>query len=542
MHRLSPSIALMLLAATVLASCGPQPDVLAARAPACSPGGDPVVLEGEVDEAQARSYRVLPFTVLPGTGRVEVGYGWQATIPIDDPLQQTVFDLGLWDARGYRAQEGFRGWSGSRQGRLDLGQAPVHVEASNAERGYTPGPIEPGTWYVELGVAAVSPGGARYRVEVACRSSTDNAGPQRPDPVDPYHVARSEAGWYHGDFHMHGYHSNPAAPDWDEMIAAARAVELDFLMITEYVTGQHWRTLGAVQRAHPDLVIWPGREVITYFGHATVFGETPGFYEYRHGFEDVRMGQIQAGSKDAGALFGIAHPTIFPGEEFRRFCRGCEYELDGETDFSRVDTIEVLTGPIIVDSTALQLPGPARPVQNPFVQTAIEYWESKLLAGFKITAVSGSDAKGVEPEALRRERGYGSSATAVHATALSRPALRDAITSGRAYVKTRGVADSPSLEMLALVGERTYRFGDQIAAETAQLRLTVAGGAGQTLEVMRNGQLVSTHAIESDPYKLELTIERSDDEGPLGTFWRIQTRDAVALTTIGNPIFLRGSD
>ena len=50
-------------------------------------------------------------------------------------------------------------------------------------------------------------------------------------------------------------------------------------MVTEYVTGRHWDTLGAVQRANPDLVIWPGREVITTMrsttSRSTCSGEAP---------------------------------------------------------------------------------------------------------------------------------------------------------------------------------------------------------------------------------------------------------------------------
>jgi hypothetical protein len=537
----------VILLAWVLLACGCSPPAVSvhaddAAAPECRPDAGPVELTGEVTEADARSYRMLPFRVAAGTGRIEVGYGWAPLSgPIDDPLLQTVFDLGLWDANGYREARGFRGWSGSRQGRLDLGQAPVFIEYARAERGYHPGPIEPGIWSVDLGIAAVSPGGARFHVRIEC--STGDGEPTTDDPVDPMHVARPEPGWYHGDFHMHGWHSNPVAPSWDDMIDEARGAGLDFLMLTEYVTGQHWRTLGAVQRAHPDVVIWPGREVITYFGHATVFGETPNTLEYRHGFEDVRMREIQAGSKDDGALFGIAHPTIYPGDEFRRFCRGCEYELDDDTDFSRVDTVEVLTGPIIVDSRMLQLPGPPRPVQNPFVQTAIEYWEDKLRRGYRITAVSGSDAKGVEDAQTRRVRGYGSSATAIYSDALSRPALRAAIEAGRAYVKTRGAHDSPNLQMHAHTADgHTFSWGDTVPADRAQLEIRVVGGAGQTLEVIRNGEIVATETIDGDDFSYSLDIVGAADAGPLGTFWRIQTRDAVALTTIGNPLYLRAAE
>ncbi|MBI2383024.1 MAG: CehA/McbA family metallohydrolase [Gammaproteobacteria bacterium] len=193
-------------------------------------------------------------------------------------------------------------------------------------------------------------------VLLACLAAA--GAPPAADPADAGHVARIAPGWYHGDFHMHGYHSNPAAPEWEDFVAQARAAKLDFLMVTEYVTGRHWKTLGAVQRAHPDLLIWPGREIITYFGHVNTHGETPGLHEYRHGFEDVDIGTIQREAKARGALFQVNHPTLFPPPLFSNFCRGCYFELGERIDWAQVDTIEILTGPAIATGADLGAPLP----------------------------------------------------------------------------------------------------------------------------------------------------------------------------------------
>ena len=214
-------------------------------AASCAPGGDPVQFSGSIGTSDVKHYRMLPFKVAPGTGRVEMTYGWtdKPGLP-STPLTATTLDLGLWDQHGYRNNAGFRGWSGSRQGRIDQQQNAIFVQADSAERGYRPGKIEPGVWYADLGVGASSPQGADWVVNVTCKAG----GGVTPadDPVDRTHVARAVAGWYAGDMHMHAYHSNPNAPDWDGFIAQARAARLDFLMVTEYVTTQHWRTLGAV--------------------------------------------------------------------------------------------------------------------------------------------------------------------------------------------------------------------------------------------------------------------------------------------------------
>jgi hypothetical protein len=251
----------------------PPPD-----AALCSPQADALEFHGAVTPADAKTYRMLPFAVAAGTGRIELSYQWsESGVLPSTPLTATTLDLGLWDQHGYRNADGFRGWSGSRQGRIDAGQAPVFVEAAQAERGFLPGAIEQGVWSAELGIAAVAPEGAEWLVKIECKAAA-GATPAN-DPVDAGHVARIAPGWYHGDFHMHAYHSNPNAPDWAGFIEQSRAAQLDFLMVTEYVTGAHWRTLGAVQRTNPDLLIWPGREIITYYGHATTHGETPGVIE-----------------------------------------------------------------------------------------------------------------------------------------------------------------------------------------------------------------------------------------------------------------------
>lgn len=528
-----------------LAACGSDSNSpsLPDDVPLCAPGAEPLRFSGVVAGADAKTYRLHAFGVAPGTGRVELAYGWaESGLLPGTPLTATTLDLGLWDADGYRTPDGFRGWSGSRQGRIDLGQAPVFVEAAQAERGYVAGAIESGVWHAELGIAAVSPQGAEWELMIDCKAASGAEAVD--DPVDPGHVARDQPGWYHGDFHMHAWHSNASAPDWPEFIAQARAAQLDFLMVTEYVTGEHWRTLGAVQRANPDLVIWPGREIITYFGHASTHGETPSTIEYRHGFEDVRLGEIQRAAVAEGALFQVNHPTSFPGLLFENFCRGCEFTLGDDIDWDQVDTIEILNGPVLATAGDLGIPIPGIQIENPFMRTAIRLWDDRLAQGHRITGVSGSDSKGTEPDdAERRRRGYGSSVTAVYAESLSRPALLAAIRAGHAYVRTRGVANSPELEFRATTADgQAAIFGDTLRiAEDASARaeVTVRGGLGQRLYWYRNGMLVASRAINADPFTETREIGRHlRSEGRLGTMWRIETGDSASRTTLGNPIFL----
>jgi hypothetical protein len=521
------AVALVVLAASALTTADAR---AGAAPPECRPGGPPVELSGSLTAADVGRYRELPIAVTAGTTRLEVGYSWTSAGP-ESATDQTVVDLGLWDQRGTAEPAGFRGWSGSRQGKVAEGQPPIFVQADRAERGYVPGPIEPGTWSVELGFGAVQSAGATWSVNVRCLDVA--TGPAwTPDPVDPSYVARDQPGWYRADLHLHAYHSNPRGPDPTAMIEFARKAKLDVVPVTEYVTDTHWGQLGAAQRANPDLLLWPGREVITYLGHVIVLGETPSTLDYRQGFDGVDLIDIERKAVGDGAVFQIAHPTIFPGEALQAFCRGCEFRLGAHVDWDLVDTLEVVTGPVVVDVATQSRPEPgADGIANPFVPTAIALWESLLQQGHRITGVSGSDDK-LGPS-------YGETATMIKADRLSRPALVDALRAAHAYVQTKGADASPTYELVARTPDgATGTFGDTLVATTATMEVTVRAATGQQLVVSRNGSEVQRIAVTGDPFTTTIAAARAADEGPLGTFWRVDVADALSFTAIGNPVFL----
>lgn len=525
-RALAASIGIALFAALA------GPPIQARAESRCVPGQDAVELSGVAEAGDEGKYQLLGVEVAPGTTRLEIGYEWGDVNASEGqmPNGASVVDLGLWGPEGTRGPDAFRGWGGSRQGVLQRGMDPVFLQADRADRGFRPGPIRPGLWHVELGFGNVAPSGATWRVEVRCL-----AVPVGPAPtssrVDASHVADSEPGWFHGDFHLHGWHSNPAGPTHAEVLAHAREVGLDIVPFTEYVVPWHQDELGAVAAANPDLLVWPGREVITYSGHAIVLGETPNEVDYRHGFEDITLGGIQRASLADGALFGVAHPTIFPDPLLGDFCRGCAFELSDAVDWSKVTTIEVLTGPVAYDNAYLGGPGGGPAIEFPFMVTAIDFWEDLLLAGHRITAVSGSDAKQAE--------GHGSSATAVYATELSRTAVADALRGQRAYVRTRGALDSPTLDFTASADGKTVMLGGTLVSEQATLSIGVAGAMGHRLSVTRNGLAVLTVPIPSDDFTIEVPAVRGPDEGPLGTFYRVDTWDPEGIRSlVSNPIWL----
>ncbi len=482
-----------------------EPFVRAAKSvPECKKGKS-VTLKGSIGVDQINTYLEVPFKVAEGVSKLSVTYKYTG--------EKTVLDLGIWDADGFN-HWGFRGWSGSRQGRLP-DQPPVVIQADKASRNYNPAPIEFGKWHVELGVGHIEEE-SNYTIVVKCRKVPVRK-PPKPDPVDVTHVANPDAGWYFGDFHMHAYHSNLNAPTQSEFVGYAEAAGLDFLPITEYQINRHWNEWGTTAEENPELIFWPGREVITYFGHANIIGETPKMVEYRHDYKNVSIANIQQKSVDAGALFQINHPTTTPPPT-DYLCRGCFWELDPETDYSLVDTIEIANGGSGGET---------------FYNTAIEFWEEKLLAGHFIAPTGGSDDK-LGPS-------YGVPATAVYAEELSRPALIEAIRAGHVWVAVLGVAASPTIEFTASGGGETAMFGGTVPAATADFTVHVTNGMGQTLRIFQDGELLPTEAvipITSDDFIHEFEGTAATTENPLGSYFRIETRGVDGLSTLGMPIFL----
>jgi hypothetical protein len=81
-------------------------------------------------------------------------------------------------------------------------------------------------------------------------------------------------------------------------------------------------------------------------------------------------------------------------------------------------------------------------------------------------------------------------------------------------------------------------FGDTLVTDTAAVRVTVRDGDGQSLRVLRNGEAVGVVAVVGDEFTHTFSADRAADEGPLGTFWGIETFDDESITTIANPVFL----
>jgi hypothetical protein len=490
-HWTWPGSRRLLAAAVLLAFMAGRPALAADPAP-------DLVLKGQVAGADNESYRRVPFTVPAGIRRLTVVFSYTGK------ADRTVIDMGLWDPAR------FRGWSGGARDRFTL-------SAEDATPGYLPGLLPAGQWTLMLGVPNIRKAShASFEARVYFdRTSGVDAVANAPLSDKP--------GWYRGDLHMHTAHSDATCAGQDGVrapcpvyrtVEAAAARGLDFIAITDHNTISQFDAERELQPAFSHLLLIPGREITTFKGHANLFGPTA-FVDFRLGDKQVPdMKAMEAATTATGGVFSINHPLIPYGET----CMGCGW-IATDTDWRHVQAIEVVNGGVLAYSDA-----------GDGVFSGIPFWEARLKAGDRITAIGGSDNHdaGLDP---KKPAAIGRPTTVVFARALSTPAILDGIRSGRVFIDTDGTRDR-MLDISATAGAKTAEMGGAITAPkgmVVHLAMRMENMPGGSLELVEDGKPVALDAGGG----LDWTSDGARH------WFRPGGRDAKArLVLIGNPIYV----
>jgi len=519
------------------------------------------VIEGEFGTALRKSFVMVPFRVPRGTTAIRVKYCWDEP---DRGSQDHTLDLGLYEPRrrGRKlwGSPEFRGWGGSSHPDVTLSArgfsresqytADPRVEpAGRTTRGFLPGRIRPGLWAAELGVAAVvseddgdDDGRVAWRVEVdLMRKKAFRRKPYRSARYDPT-PARAEPGWYAGDMHVHAEHSAYGDATMTETFGyafrplAEGGAGLDFITLSDYVTGSSWGEVGRYQGRHPGKLIVRSAEVITYRGHTNAHGAAR-FVDYREGRIFLRRanGRLKRlrGTRDPSALLGqvhrfggwtqINHPTIFPPDQpgFAELCRGCFWEYsDAETDYAKVDAFEVATGP----------------ATGPFVASAIARYDA--LSKYGIAAVGSSDSHNAgRVNNPLSQSPIGEATTVVYAEELSEPGIECGVEAGHTYVKLPG-NDAADLRLNAGYPD-TPKFammGDAIiVGGPVEFSAQVLGGDGGELRVLRDGMVIESVPVAGEDFTHTFT------SFSVGAH-RIEFARNNRIEALSTPIWLRHSN
>jgi hypothetical protein len=419
-------------------------------------------LTGRADESQSQSFIYLPFEVPAGTVRLDVRYAYSAAVS-SDPLVfgGNTVDIGIFDPRGFDfMSDGFRGWSGSARSEFMIG-------TREATPGYRAGPIQPGTWHVCLGLYKVAPQGCEYTVEVALTIGEDSGtfAPLLRLNDEPRPPTRAD-GWYRGEIHCHTHHSDGDSTPL-EIVRLAESLGLDFLAITDHNVLSHQAELAQI---NTPLILIPGVEVTTYRGHWNTWGDR-GWIDFRT-LEQESMAEAVSEARRRGYVISCNHPRPHgPNWVF--------------TDVDDFDSIEVWNGP-----------------WEYYNATSLAYWESKLRAGLRPTAVGGSDCHFLHrdhPARLGHPTNWFYCPGEPSAEALLE-ALR------RGHVSLSDSPDGPRLTLKAggaLMGEALARpDGGMLTVSVEVLR-----GRGCTLELVSDHGIVSSVQVTGDAAQPALTVD-----------------------------------
>ena len=539
--------------------------------PGCGNGAGEthVTFSGTFDTSDEGAYVFVPFTVPTGTTRVRT-HLTHTGIDLANPVTKHTLDLGLYQPRTGSdplwGEAEFRGWGGSS--RLN-----ACVSAKEATVGFLPGPIIPGQWAAEIGVAAVagpdegdSDGRVDWTLDVFLSADPAHETPAWT-PVDYDEAAAlPDPGWYAGDFHVHARHSNPGDAAMSEVFDYAFSpideggAGLDFLTLSDYVTTRHWDDIGRFQARHPGKLIIRSAEVITYRGHINNHASVD-WADYRTGdvYRREADGSLTllrpAADHTARDVFDeihangtgwtqVNHPTTFPSKvpAFGNLCRGCSWEYsDAETDWSRVDAFEVHTGPAGSPEKwhgqqpdQLQTPTDGTVGPNPFTPPAIEWWDRLQREGHDITGVAVSDShRASRQELLFSPVGEGT--TVVFADELSEQGIRRGILAGHAFVKLFG-NHGPNLRLTARRAGTpgpVVMMGDEIEGKVIRFEATVIGkGTGPgplTLVVLRDGVPIRSVPVTGETFTHRWVATLPGD-------YRIQVQRGSAIEALTNPI------
>jgi hypothetical protein len=463
------------------------------------------VLKGELTRASFEHYTDVPFDLPAGVTRVTIRFTYGGK------EQHSVIDLGL------RDPQRFRGWSGGTRDHMTL-------SIEDATPGYLPGPLPAGRWNLILGapnirVGAHAPYEARIFIE------------RRPTPTEFADAPISaKPGWYRGDLHMHSGESDGKCKAQSgasipcpvyRTVDAAAARGLDFIALSDHNTTAHFNQLRELQGAFDRLLLVPGREITTFWGHSNVFGPTD-FLDFRMTAPtwDQARKWIDAVHREGG-IVSINHAGAPSGE----MCMGCGWRID--LPDGAVDSVEVVNGGTMRGTRSAE-----------GALQGFEYWTKLLNVGRHVTGIGGSDSH--EADRPAGDAGaVGSPTTVVYMSELSVRGFLAGIRSGRVFIDVDGTRDR-ILDFTATVGDQHAAMGQTLRPHPGALVQFVAdlkGVPSGTVDLVIDGQSGTADRTPFDPgHPVSIAPWRGDGHA----HWvRADVRDAQGrLLLIGNPIYI----
>jgi hypothetical protein len=455
------------------------------------------ILKGKVERKDYHTYIEKSFPLPEGVKRLRIEFSYNGK------EQRTTIDLGLIDPVR------FRGWSGGARNVFT-------ISAEDATPGYLPGPLPGGEWKLLLGIPNIREGvvsefEARIYIETKANVTEFSDKP-----------IRAEAGWYRGDLHMHSGNSDGKCPSQSgkevpcpvyRIMETAANKGLDFIAVTDHNTTSQADALRELQQAFDKILLVPGREITTFYGHANIFGLTH-FIDFRMTDSSYAAAKNWMSTvNNSGGIISINHPGIPSGEN----CMGCGWQIENIPD-KVITAVEVLNGSSMKYSTEGPIEG-------------WDLWHKMLNSGQHITAIGGSDDHHAET--------FGTPATVIYMNELSVQGLINGIRSGRVFIDLEGSKDR-YLDLSAAIRENEVYMGGVIKAkpsDTINLTTFVRGVSGGKVEFIIDGRSNSklNREILSNDGKIQVKWEMDDTRHSI--YIKVRDKDGK-LVLVGNPIYI----
>lgn len=356
---------------------------------------------GQWTHRDRQRHHRFAFQVPDGTVELEILFRW-GPLDIGSEHEANAISMALF---------GPDGWRGTGAHLADA----MRIGESSSSPGYLAGPIPPGGWTIVVSPSEIMNDGAEtgfFEYHLGASATLAAPGDRRPAPAMPPVAAAAPPPadgprWYRGDLHAHTFHSDGRITIEDRVRGAVERGQ-DFLAITDHNTISHHRE----QDRWPD-VITPIRasEVTTFNGHMNCYGlsEVIDWYDATRGGGPARI--IERAHRQ-NALISINHPSAFGNP----WCSGCHWDY-AQVDYATLDGIEIWNGRwAIPESDNIG---------------ALAFWTDLLDAGFRPTAISGTDSHGAEEDNY-----VGLGFNHVYADDRSEGSILDAIRRGRVFLSS----------------------------------------------------------------------------------------------------------
>lgn len=417
-----------------------------------------IVLTGSVEGSQNHSYVEVPFHVPAGLQRVTI------TFHYTERNQHTTLDLGLEDPVQLRC------WSGGNKSTLTIG-------LSDATPSCLPGPLPAGIWHVLIGVPNIR---ASVTSQYTAKVYFTRSGLVAAEPNFLRAPLRSGPAWYRGDLHMHTAHSDGQCPNQTGQkvpcpvfftVDAAARRRLDFIAITDHNATSHYDAMRELQPYFDKVLLIPGREITTFYGHMNFLGTTS-YIDFRVGSPTVpNVNTFLHRARQLGAVVSINHPDSPSGEQ----CMGCGWTPAWPVDMHLLTAVEAVNGG-----------------SETHGESELPFWNQQLDHGYRLTGIGGSDNHNAftppnEPSSV------GNPTTVVYAANLSVPAILNGIRAGHVFIDLTGSHDR-FLNMTATAQGKQVQMGDLLDAlkgTPVKFDLHVANVAQGTASLLEDGHPMS---------------------------------------------------